>query len=117
MKRKTFIKQLMGRYCVERNAANGMAKAVHLSGGSYVTGLQRYDQNVRTWAETFGLPHRLLLTREKGANKAHRRHMKSQKRAAHVIVYTHQNKPAPGAMVTVRMGRSNNQQEAGGAAV
>lgn len=117
MKRKTFIKQLMGRYCVERNAANGMAKAVHLSGGSYVTGLQRYDQNVKTWAETFGLPYRLLLTREKGTNKKYRRHVKSQKRAAHLTVYTHQNKPAPGARVTVHVGRSNDQQDTGGAAV
>lgn len=117
MTRKKFIKILMGRYCMARNKANAMAESVHRRGGTYETSLLKYDLTVRAWAKTFGLPYRLLLTREKGTDKAYRRHLKNLKRAAHFTVCTHQNQAAPGAKVTVRMGRSDNQQDTGGAAV
>lgn len=104
MKRKKFIKQLMGRYGIERNKANTMANSINRRGGTYATGLLKYDLTVKAWAKTFGIPYSMLVTREKGANKAYRRHLKSQKRAAHLIVHTHTNQPAPGAKVTVRVG-------------
>ena len=117
MTRKKFIKQLMGRYGIERNKANTMANSINRRGGTYATGLLKYDLTVKAWAETFGIPYSMLLTREKGANKAYRRHLKSQKRAAHLFVYTHTNQPGPDSRVTVRVGRSSDQQETGGAAV
>lgn len=117
MTRKKLVKILMGRYGMERNNANAAADTIRKYGDSYITGLRKYDLHVRAWAKEWGLPVAMLLVREKGANKAYRRYLKNQKRAVHMIVHTHQNQPGPNTRVTVRVGRSNNQQEAGGAAV
>lgn len=47
MKRKKFIKQLMGCYYQDRNGAQSCAKAVQHRGGSYKDGLQEFDRIYR----------------------------------------------------------------------
>lgn len=117
MTRKKYIKQLMGRYCMERNKANVLADTINQRSGTYATDLLEYDLTVKEWAKTFHVPVSWLLSRTKGGRKAYRRYLKNQKPAAHLFVYTHTNQPAPGARIMVRVSSTNNRQEAGGAAV
>lgn len=105
MKRKKYIKLLMGRYCMERNKAAVLADSIQRRSGTYATDLREYDLTVKEWANNFGVSVSWLLHREKGGRKAYRRYLKSQKRALRLTVYTHQNKPGPSARVTVSVGR------------
>lgn len=118
MKRKRFIKLLMGVYCMPRNAARKCAEHVQRRGGEYLPEILKCETILQQFAREYSLPISLLLSREKGLDKSMRKFLKSNKQAAaQLTICTHQNKPAPGAMVTVRVGRSNDQQDTGGAAV
>ena len=82
MKKKRFIKLLMGEYCMDRNTARKAAENIHRRGGSYLVELAKTECLVRMICAEFGVPRSVALCREKGFEKEWRRHKRAMHRGA-----------------------------------
>ena len=62
MKRKRFIKLLMGEYTMTRNQANTMAATARSQWKQYKPALHDYEQTVQMFANHFMIPVSACLT-------------------------------------------------------
>ena len=82
MKKKRFIKLLMGAYRVSRNTASEYAEIIQRRGGSYLKSLTEMEKVVRQISAEYGIPRSVLCAPEKGLEKQLRKQQKAMRGGA-----------------------------------
>lgn len=82
MKKKRFIKLLMGEYCMDRNTARRCAEYVQRRGGSYLEELFKCEIIVSRFSAEYGIPRSVLCSHEKGFYKDFRKHQRAMRGGA-----------------------------------